>query len=162
MATYWTQNTARSNPRQSWLKVRDLLHVCLLHEVDGHLMLASTTPSLLPPPPLFPSPSPSPPLSVPLTPEFQAAGVDLSQPMVATCGSGVTATHIALAAHILGTDIPVYDVCAYAHMNVCIHTSTCSQLSCLGSLGSSVVERSVYIECRVSWVRVPPKAAHFS
>ena len=32
-----------------------------------------------------------------------------------------------------------------------------SQLSCLGS---SVVERSV--ECRVSWVRVPPEAAHFS
>ena len=26
--------------------------------------------------------------------------IDLSQPVVATCGSGVTATHIALAAHI--------------------------------------------------------------
>ena len=42
--------------------------------------------------------------------EFVAAGVDLSQPVVATCGSGVTAAHIALAAHTLGADIPVYDV----------------------------------------------------
>ena len=48
--------------------------------------------------------------------EFVAAGVDLSQPVVATCGSGVTAAHIALAAHTLGADIPVYDV----RYSVCI------------------------------------------
>ena len=43
--------------------------------------------------------------------EFQSAGVDVCQPMVATCGSGVTAAHIALAGYTLGANnIPVYDV----------------------------------------------------
>ena len=54
--------------------------------------------------------------------EFVAAGVDLSQPVVDTCGSGVTAAHIALAAHTLGADIPVYDV----RYSVCIILCTMS------------------------------------
>lgn len=41
---------------------------------------------------------------------FDAAGVDLSRPVVATCGSGVTACVIALAAHLIGkSDVAVYD-----------------------------------------------------
>jgi thiosulfate/3-mercaptopyruvate sulfurtransferase len=41
---------------------------------------------------------------------FDAAGVDLSKPMVATCGSGVTAAIILFGAHLLGkTDLKLYD-----------------------------------------------------
>ena len=40
---------------------------------------------------------------------FAEAGVDLDQPTVATCGSGVTAAVIAFAAHLLGHDVPIYD-----------------------------------------------------
>ena len=49
-------------------------------------------------------------LSLCLSLEFQRSGVDLTQPVVATCGSGVTAAIIALAAHSLNTTIPLYDV----------------------------------------------------
>jgi thiosulfate/3-mercaptopyruvate sulfurtransferase len=41
---------------------------------------------------------------------FAAAGVDLSRPMVTTCGSGVTASTIALALYRLGRDdVALYD-----------------------------------------------------
>jgi thiosulfate/3-mercaptopyruvate sulfurtransferase len=41
---------------------------------------------------------------------FDAAGVDLSRPLVMTCGSGMTASAIAFAAHLLGKDdVAVYD-----------------------------------------------------
>lgn len=40
---------------------------------------------------------------------FNDAGIDLERPMVATCGSGVTAAVIAFAAHLLGREVPVYD-----------------------------------------------------
>lgn len=40
---------------------------------------------------------------------FESAGIDLDQPMVATCGSGVTAAVIAFAAHLLGHEVPIYD-----------------------------------------------------
>lgn len=41
---------------------------------------------------------------------FDAAGVDLSKPMVATCGSGVTAAVILFGAHLLGKrDMKLYD-----------------------------------------------------
>ena len=41
---------------------------------------------------------------------FTAAGVDVDQPIAATCGSGVTATTIAFGAHLLGNDkVAVYD-----------------------------------------------------
>lgn len=41
--------------------------------------------------------------------EFLKAGVDLNKPIIATCGSGVTACWISLAASLLGKEIPVYD-----------------------------------------------------
>ena len=51
------------------------------------------------------------------------------------------------------------------HVHVPVHASLvsqrceiCSQLSCLGSS----VGRALCLEYRVSWVRVPPEAAHFS
>ncbi|MGE0180240.1 MAG: 3-mercaptopyruvate sulfurtransferase [Sphingomonas sp.] len=41
---------------------------------------------------------------------FDKAGVDLSKPMIATCGSGVTAASVLFAAHLLGKqDVRVYD-----------------------------------------------------
>lgn len=41
---------------------------------------------------------------------FDAAGIDLTKPLSATCGSGVTACVIALAAYLIGkTDVAVYD-----------------------------------------------------
>lgn len=40
---------------------------------------------------------------------FEAAGVDLGQPLVATCGSGITACVVAFAGHLIGLDVPVYD-----------------------------------------------------
>lgn len=41
---------------------------------------------------------------------FAAAGVDLARPLVATCGSGVTACVILFGAHLLGkTDLSLYD-----------------------------------------------------
>jgi thiosulfate/3-mercaptopyruvate sulfurtransferase len=35
---------------------------------------------------------------------FAEAGVDPSQPFIASCGSGVTATSVIFAAHLLGSD----------------------------------------------------------
>uniref|UniRef100_A0ABI7XSF2 Sulfurtransferase n=1 Tax=Felis catus TaxID=9685 RepID=A0ABI7XSF2_FELCA len=41
---------------------------------------------------------------------FQDKKVDLSQPLVATCGSGVTACHVALGAYVCGKpDVAIYD-----------------------------------------------------
>ena len=40
---------------------------------------------------------------------FAEAGLDLDRPLVATCGSGITASVIAFAAHLIGRDVPVYD-----------------------------------------------------
>lgn len=41
---------------------------------------------------------------------FQDKKVDLTQPLVATCGSGVTACHVALGAYLCGKpDVAVYD-----------------------------------------------------
>ncbi|CAK6977697.1 -mercaptopyruvate sulfurtransferase-like [Scomber scombrus] len=41
---------------------------------------------------------------------FKEAGVDLEQPLWVTCGSGVTACHVVLAAHLLGyPGVSVYD-----------------------------------------------------
>ena len=36
--------------------------------------------------------------------------MNLSAPMVSTCGSGVTAAIVTLAAHLLHKDVPLYDV----------------------------------------------------
>lgn len=40
---------------------------------------------------------------------FDTGGVNLDQPIVATCGSGVTAAVIAFAGHLLGREIAIYD-----------------------------------------------------
>lgn len=40
---------------------------------------------------------------------FEGAGVDLSKPLVTTCGSGITASVLAFGAHLLGNDAAVYD-----------------------------------------------------
>lgn len=41
---------------------------------------------------------------------FQAAGIDLERPMVATCGSGMTAATVVFGAHLLGKDdVALYD-----------------------------------------------------
>lgn len=41
---------------------------------------------------------------------FDAAGVDFTRPVIATCGSGITACTVALALHLLGhQDVAVYD-----------------------------------------------------
>jgi thiosulfate/3-mercaptopyruvate sulfurtransferase len=45
-----------------------------------------------------------------LAAEFTAAGVDLTKPMITTCGSGVTAAILLFGAHLLGkTDVALYD-----------------------------------------------------
>ncbi|CAN9505839.1 unnamed protein product [Ophioblennius macclurei] len=46
---------------------------------------------------------------------FTEAGVDLQQPLWVTCGSGVTACHVALAAHLLG------------HPGVCLYDGSWSE-----------------------------------
>ena len=40
---------------------------------------------------------------------FEKAGVDPAKPIVATCGSGITASVIAFGAHLLGVEAAVYD-----------------------------------------------------
>ena len=40
---------------------------------------------------------------------FFAAGVDLDRPMVTTCGSGVTASVLLFALHLIGKDAALYD-----------------------------------------------------
>lgn len=42
---------------------------------------------------------------------FREAGVDMEKPFWVTCGSGVTACHVVLAAHLLGHSgsVSVYD-----------------------------------------------------
>ncbi|MFM1982180.1 MAG: 3-mercaptopyruvate sulfurtransferase [Pseudomonadota bacterium] len=41
---------------------------------------------------------------------FEAAGIDLSRPLVATCGSGLTAANLVFGAYLLGkTDVALYD-----------------------------------------------------
>lgn len=40
---------------------------------------------------------------------FEAAGIDLAKPVVATCGSGITAGVLVFAAHLLGNDAALYD-----------------------------------------------------
>jgi len=40
---------------------------------------------------------------------FEAAGIDLAKPLVATCGSGITAAVLVFAAHLLGHEVALYD-----------------------------------------------------
>src|SRR3569623_1595247 len=41
--------------------------------------------------------------------EFDAAGIDLAEPLVTTCGSGITASVLAFGAHLLGSNAALYD-----------------------------------------------------
>lgn len=41
---------------------------------------------------------------------FEEAGVDIARPMVSTCGSGITAAIVTLAANLLSQQVPLYDV----------------------------------------------------
>lgn len=41
--------------------------------------------------------------------EFERAGIDLSKPLVTTCGSGITAAVLLFGAHLLGNDGALYD-----------------------------------------------------
>jgi thiosulfate/3-mercaptopyruvate sulfurtransferase len=41
--------------------------------------------------------------------EFEKAGIDLSRPLVTTCGSGITAAVLLFGAHLLGNDGALYD-----------------------------------------------------
>lgn len=41
---------------------------------------------------------------------FEGAGIDLAKPLVATCGSGLTASSIVFGAHLLGMEnVALYD-----------------------------------------------------
>ena len=40
---------------------------------------------------------------------FEGAGIDLSKPLITTCGSGITASVLAFGAHLLGNEAAVYD-----------------------------------------------------
>ncbi|WP_419809838.1 3-mercaptopyruvate sulfurtransferase [Sphingomonas sp.] len=40
---------------------------------------------------------------------FEDAGIDLDQPIVTTCGSGITASTLAFGLHLLGKDAALYD-----------------------------------------------------
>ena len=79
-----------------------LLHAWLIHFPSHPITLPPFTPLIF-----TPTLPPSHPHTLTPSPEFKSAGVDMGQPLVATCGSGVTAAHIALAAHILNSHIPV-------------------------------------------------------
>jgi len=46
--------------------------------------------------------------------EFEKAGIDLSKPLVVSCGSAVVAGLVAFTAHLLGKEVPVYDVSLYS------------------------------------------------
>jgi thiosulfate/3-mercaptopyruvate sulfurtransferase len=41
--------------------------------------------------------------------EFEKAGIDLSKPLVTTCGSGITAAVLLFGAHLLGNEAALYD-----------------------------------------------------
>lgn len=53
---------------------------------------------------------------------FADAGIDLDRPLVATCGSGITACVIAFAAHLIGRDVPVYDG-SWSEWGACTETA---------------------------------------
>lgn len=59
---------------------------------------------------LFPTPDGTLPPADVLRRAFEESGVDLGQPVLTTCGSGVSAAVLTLALYVLGrTDVPVYD-----------------------------------------------------
>lgn len=44
-----------------------------------------------------------------IRPVFEEQGIDLSRPLVTTCGSGITAAIVAFGAHLLGVEAALYD-----------------------------------------------------
>ena len=58
------------------------------------------------------------------TPVFTSNGVSLDKPAIASCGSGITACWIALAAEIAdGKKIPVFVVCSHSSLSSLILSS---------------------------------------
>lgn len=52
--------------------------------------------------------------------------MDIVRPMLSTCGSGITASIVTMAAHLLNKEMPVYDVCNYCVIKMmCYHTLLC-------------------------------------
>ena len=51
--------------------------------------------------------------------EFEKAGIDLSKPLVVSCGGAVVAGLVAFTAHLLGQEVPVYDVSCYHNQCSC-------------------------------------------
>jgi thiosulfate/3-mercaptopyruvate sulfurtransferase len=52
--------------------------------------------------------------------ELEASGVDLQAPLVASCGSGLSACVLALSAYVNGKrDVAVYDVCITRPRRMC-------------------------------------------
>lgn len=45
--------------------------------------------------------------------EFEKAGIDLSKPLVVSCGSAMVAGMVAFTGHLLGKEVAVYDVSCY-------------------------------------------------
>ena len=41
---------------------------------------------------------------------FDQSGVDISKPLILTCGGAVVAPFVAFAASLIGLELPVYDV----------------------------------------------------
>lgn len=49
------------------------------------------------------------------TVEFEKAGIDLSKPLVVSCGSAMVAGMVAFTGHLLGKEVAVYDVSCHGN-----------------------------------------------
>ena len=58
--------------------------------------------------------------------------MDLRKPIVATCGSGITACVVSFAANLINKEVPVYDVRVTV---VTLEWNSNASLYCLGFLG---------------------------
>ena len=61
---------------------------------------------------------------------FQSGGVDLSQPIVFTCGGAMVAPLVAFSLHLTGLSAPVYDVSYELLLLFILHGHTFMQKLC--------------------------------
>ena len=54
------------------------------------------------------------------TAEFEKAGIDLSKPLVVSCGSAMVAGMVAFTGHLLGKEVAVYDVSCYGNQYISV------------------------------------------